>query len=485
MTLDEIRDQLGRARGIPRAALAAAVDEAEALEPEVLNLIDLACKGIVLTLPQELVMFYGIHALAAAKRTALHVPLLALIECRPYDLEALLADSELQALLISTCGPDEEPPYDLLENSEVPGEAKTALFLLITWMVRQGRASREEFVGFLDRFDREPLAETDDFCWFGWQSAIVLMGLPQFEERVRAGWQAGRLPYFSREDREEWIADIRRPAAEPGDAQLFLQHHAWPIADVFASLRWMEVLGLDRPMEEDEAEPDDPASDLRLIRNERDWFVSFLQDEFAPDGAMSLECVDGFLTALAAGPRKVPREEWWPRVWSEFEGEEPRFETEELEAYLRDLIDRHYRAVTRRLETGYRIRLLIDEESDADAVTEWAIGFAIGTGMRPGSWDSINRHKQGALAVASIYVLLPPEFLASEEEELELLDDPSRAKIVANLPDLVRTVYAFWHDQPMLPLFAPRRSEKVGRNEPCPCGSGRKYKKCCGANAPN
>jgi preprotein translocase subunit SecA len=27
-----------------------------------------------------------------------------------------------------------------------------------------------------------------------------------------------------------------------------------------------------------------------------------------------------------------------------------------------------------------------------------------------------------------------------------------------------------------------RSSEKVGRNEPCPCGSGKKYKKCCGAN---
>ena len=24
--------------------------------------------------------------------------------------------------------------------------------------------------------------------------------------------------------------------------------------------------------------------------------------------------------------------------------------------------------------------------------------------------------------------------------------------------------------------------EKVGRNDPCPCGSGKKYKKCCGAN---
>ena len=24
------------------------------------------------------------------------------------------------------------------------------------------------------------------------------------------------------------------------------------------------------------------------------------------------------------------------------------------------------------------------------------------------------------------------------------------------------------------------KSEKVGRNDPCPCGSGKKYKQCCG-----
>ena len=28
-----------------------------------------------------------------------------------------------------------------------------------------------------------------------------------------------------------------------------------------------------------------------------------------------------------------------------------------------------------------------------------------------------------------------------------------------------------------------RETVKVGRNDPCPCGSGKKYKKCCGVNA--
>ena len=27
-----------------------------------------------------------------------------------------------------------------------------------------------------------------------------------------------------------------------------------------------------------------------------------------------------------------------------------------------------------------------------------------------------------------------------------------------------------------------RAAKKVGRNEPCPCGSGKKYKNCCGRN---
>jgi preprotein translocase subunit SecA len=27
-----------------------------------------------------------------------------------------------------------------------------------------------------------------------------------------------------------------------------------------------------------------------------------------------------------------------------------------------------------------------------------------------------------------------------------------------------------------------REAERVGRNDPCPCGSGKKYKKCCGVN---
>jgi preprotein translocase subunit SecA len=36
---------------------------------------------------------------------------------------------------------------------------------------------------------------------------------------------------------------------------------------------------------------------------------------------------------------------------------------------------------------------------------------------------------------------------------------------------------------PEKPSTFKRTTKKVGRNDPCPCGSGKKYKQCCGAEA--
>lgn len=33
---------------------------------------------------------------------------------------------------------------------------------------------------------------------------------------------------------------------------------------------------------------------------------------------------------------------------------------------------------------------------------------------------------------------------------------------------------------PDMPVEQAKRESDVGRNDPCPCGSGKKYKKCCG-----
>jgi preprotein translocase subunit SecA len=38
------------------------------------------------------------------------------------------------------------------------------------------------------------------------------------------------------------------------------------------------------------------------------------------------------------------------------------------------------------------------------------------------------------------------------------------------------------HDHDAVPETYRRETPKLGRNDPCPCGSGRKFKKCHGAS---
>ena len=73
----------------------------------------------------------------------------------------------------------------------------------------------------------------------------------------------------------------------------------------------------------------------------------------------------------------------------------------------------------------------------------------------------------------------------SDKEDPEL-----EAKLFSLLPDAVATLqkYANTARDNMRALRAdnyveqpkPRQVVKIGRNDPCPCGSGKKYKKCCG-----
>ena len=50
-----------------------------------------------------------------------------------------------------------------------------------------------------------------------------------------------------------------------------------------------------------------------------------------------------------------------------------------------------------------------------------------------------------------------------------------------DLAQAVTDIYRFW--QAKRGSGTIRREEpKVGRNDPCPCGSGKKFKQCCGAD---
>jgi preprotein translocase subunit SecA len=70
----------------------------------------------------------------------------------------------------------------------------------------------------------------------------------------------------------------------------------------------------------------------------------------------------------------------------------------------------------------------------------------------------------------------------------ETLTTLSRIQILkqrpAELPKKQKRAMHFSHgDEEDKPVTVKREGKKIGRNAPCPCGSGKKYKKCCGSNA--
>jgi uncharacterized protein len=76
--------------------------------------------------------------------------------------------------------------------------------------------------------------------------------------------------------------------------------------------------------------------------------------------------------------------------------------------------------------------------------------------------------------------------LGDDDPELqELLDDQEKiAQLTDAIAESAAAIYEYSRsiaDEPPEPYR--RQTAKVGRNDPCPCGSGKKYKKCCGAAA--
>jgi uncharacterized protein len=78
-----------------------------------------------------------------------------------------------------------------------------------------------------------------------------------------------------------------------------------------------------------------------------------------------------------------------------------------------------------------------------------------------------------------IIVLLP-----DTDDPEDDLSPERRTTLIELLPDFLIATWKFWRGEEH-PLLETRRERvrKIGRNELCPCGSGKKYKRCCGAAA--
>ncbi|MEW9922379.1 UPF0149 family protein [Marimonas sp. MJW-29] len=204
---------------------------------------------------------------------------------------------------------------------------------------------------------------------------------------------------------------------------------------------------------------------------------------------MLLSEFDGFCAGLIVGPEMVMPGEWLPCVW----GNSPEH-LEDVEAAM-DLIMRHYNDVARSLTPpamGYAP--LYDEDTRTGEILweSWCCGFERAMRLRPDTWERIVESGDEE-AAASVNMMLALYNIAESQSDLPKASVKALTEEAPDLiPNLVLAIKGWTKSGRKAAPFpawasanrpqALQKRTKVGRNASCPCGSGRKYKRCCGAN---
>jgi uncharacterized protein len=223
--------------------------------------------------------------------------------------------------------------------------------------------------------------------------------------------------------------------------------------------------------------------DQPLTEKEFDELDRFLLSDRTPEDAMTLDALHGYLTAIAIGPETIMPAEWLPRVWGE-EGAAPKWKNSKEEERIVNLIMRFMNEILITFEVAPKEfePLYCEHEVNGQTLIDaeaWTWGFWEGMELREGSWQEIWDSEVAEL-MRPLYLLGADEI---EEEELAEVEDPVKAhklalEMEANLP----AIHRFWSTRRKPAVGTVKREDpKVGRNDDCPCGSGKKYKKCCGA----
>ena len=225
-----------------------------------------------------------------------------------------------------------------------------------------------------------------------------------------------------------------------------------------------------------------------LTEPELDRLTAVL-DQFGGKAAMNLEMLDGFLVALICGPDLVPPSEYLPEIWGgDIVLEDEFAEKPILETFL-SMIMRHWNAIIATLQSGdvYLPILLEDENGDWHG-NDWANGFLRGMEIRREQWAPLMEDEEHGGSLVPIFALAnehnpDPEMRSYKEP----VDAELRETLIVGASAALVSIYHYFEAERFLGTASisndttfRRSAPKTGRNDPCPCGSGKKFKHCCG-----
>ena len=221
-----------------------------------------------------------------------------------------------------------------------------------------------------------------------------------------------------------------------------------------------------------------PLDDSDLDRLER-----LLEADVFQGDAMRLDEIQAMLCAIVSGPVPVAPAVWLPEALGKgLESANDPQVVETLELLMR--LNNDIAAALLEDETVAPVLYPLDERCEEYDYAAWADTYVFGAGLAGDWFELAGKHAD------DLSELLEPMFLLNGmlKEDVEKAGErwfspAEEARLVAdiqeNLPLIIQTLYNFWRNK-RSGATVGREEPKSGRNDPCPCGSGRKYKQCCG-----
>ena len=239
----------------------------------------------------------------------------------------------------------------------------------------------------------------------------------------------------------------------------------------------------------------DTSTPATLSDSQLDRIEALLDDPALPE-AMRLDEIQGYLCAALSGPKPMPEEDWLFDVLGNDEALDSEAGRE-----LAELLRIFAASLEAELASGEPPVLLLypkeDMEDDEDAPSDyvpWCQAYLAGVDTAEEDWfEALGEDDDEEDGDEITYLderLFPLMLLTGEAEAAarehgeEWAEGEELEEIVADceeeLPQAVADIYRFWLVKRSTQTIR-RDSPKIGRNDPCPCGSGKKYKQCCGA----
>ena len=200
------------------------------------------------------------------------------------------------------------------------------------------------------------------------------------------------------------------------------------------------------------------------------------------DEPMLLSELDGFLTGVLVCPDLILPDEWLRSVWGSDAADVAPFEDPADARWFADAVAARHNEIARDLARGKPQPIFDVDERNGDVLWEiWIEGFIEAMALRPASWVALatgdDPDAADALSGLSVLIAVARNESALDSVQINALQDQAPFEIM----DCTVRLYAARLRGDGVPSMAPTgaRSAKVGRNAPCPCGSGKKSKRCC------